>query len=68
MPVTATLIVLAVSAAAAVFFAWRGAQPPDLVRGPRMLPYRLLMVLSASVALFMMLHLMNLAGFVTGPR
>ena len=52
----------------ALFCAWRGAQPPDLLRGPRMIPYRMIMVLAAAVVLVMVVHLVNLAGFETGRR
>jgi hypothetical protein len=66
MPLNATLVLLVSAVALALFFGWRGAQPPDLVRGPRMLPYRFLMVLAAAIALFAVVHLLNLAGFETG--
>ena len=68
MPLTATLILLAAAAAVGLYCAWRGAQPPDLVRGPRMLPYRFIMMMAAAVALVAVVHLVNLAGFETGQR
>lgn len=68
MPLNATLIMLAVAVAVGLFCAWRGAQPPDLIRGPRMIPYRFIMVLAAAVVLVTVVHLMNLAGFETGQR
>ncbi|MBN8551323.1 MAG: hypothetical protein J0L52_00330 [Caulobacterales bacterium] len=68
MSLHATLILLVSAVALTLFFAWRGAQPPDLIRGPRMLPYRFLMVLAAAVVLFSVVHLLNLAGFETGQR
>lgn len=68
MTLTVTLTALFVALAIAVFSGWRGSRPPDLMRGPRMVPYRFVMVLASAVALFMMLHLMTLAGFDTGPR
>ena len=68
MSLSATLILLACAVGLTLFFGWRGAQPPDLVRGPRMLPYRFLMVLAAAIALFAVVHLLNLAGFESGRR
>ena len=48
------------------FCAWRGAQPPDLIKGPRMVPYRFLMVMSAAAAMLFLVHLVNLLGYTTG--
>jgi len=62
----ATLALVGAVAAFAAFCGWRGARPPDLVRGPRMIPWRLLMVLSFFVLLLLLVHLANLAGFTTG--
>ena len=38
------------------------------MRGPRMVPWRFVMVLSSAVALFMILHLMTLAGYEPPQR
>ena len=38
--------------ALALFAGWRGARPPDLRRGPRLIPWRAIMVLSAAGLLF----------------
>jgi hypothetical protein len=64
VPVTLALT-LAMLAAAALF-GWLGARPPDLARGPRLVPYRFLMVLACAAALTLIVHLVNLAGVVTG--
>jgi hypothetical protein len=61
-----TLWLLAASLAAAVFCGWRGARPPDLLRGPRLAPWRMLMLFSASGALLFLVHLLNLLGVSTG--
>ncbi|QUD87059.1 hypothetical protein [Phenylobacterium montanum] len=61
-----TAIVAAAALAATLFFGWRGARPPNLIKGPRMIPHRFLMVLSAAVLLLMLVHLVNLAGIHTG--
>lgn len=68
MDLVATLTALGAAAAIGLFSAWRGAQPPDLLRGPRMIPYRFIMVLAAAVCLVMVVHLVNLAGIETGRR
>jgi hypothetical protein len=52
--------------AAAVFCGWRGALPSQPAKGVRMMPWRPLMVVCAAGALFMLVHLVNLAGIKTG--
>lgn len=66
MPLTVGL--LAVGVAGAVFCGWRGARPSDPVRGPRLIPWRALMVAFAVLAFLMLVHLANLAGIETGRR
>ena len=61
-----TLWLAAASAGTAVACGWRGARPPDPMRGPRLVPWRLLMALSACGALVLLVHLVNLLGFDTG--
>jgi hypothetical protein len=63
---TATLVCLGVAVSLAVLCGWRGARAPDLHRGPRMVPYRMLMVLASAWALLMLVHLVNLMGITTG--
>lgn len=64
----ATLCVILAAAAGAVFAGWRGARPPDLLRGPRLIPWRFLMVIAACIAVFGLVHVVNLLGFETGRR
>ena len=64
LPITFALF-LAV-AAFAVFCGWRGSRPPNLLKGPRMAPWRFMMLMSAAVALALLVHIANLAGFITG--
>lgn len=66
MDLGTTLALTASLAAVAVFAGWRGARPPDLRRGPRLLPWRFLMMLAAAGVLVLVVHLVNLAGFATG--
>lgn len=65
---TLTLVLFVFFASLAIFFGWRGSRAPDLIRGPRLLPHRFLMILSATAALYLLVHLINLFGFNTGGR
>lgn len=66
MDLKVTVLAVLAALASTVFFGWRGARPPDLVKGPRMVPHRMLMVFSAAVTLLMLVHLVNLLGVHTG--
>ena len=55
-------------AAFTAFCGWRGAQPPNIIRGPRIIPWRMLMLLSAAAFILVLTHLVNLAGVQTGNR
>jgi hypothetical protein len=61
-----TLAVAAGLAVLTVLFGWAGSRPPDLQRGPRLAPYRFLMMLGATGLLLMVVHMLNLAGVTTG--
>jgi len=52
--------------AAALFAGWRGARPPNPMRGPRLVPWRFLMTLAACGAMVFVVHLVNLLGVNTG--
>jgi hypothetical protein len=66
MDVSITAALALVAAALAALFGWWGARPFDPRKGPRLVPYRFLMLLCAAVVLYMIVHLVNLAGFTTG--
>lgn len=66
MSLQLTLALGAVFLSIAVFAGWRGARPPNPRRGPRLMPWRPVMVLSAVGALMMIVHLVNLTGVTTG--
>lgn len=68
MSLGVTLLAAAALALLTVLFGWLGARPPSPHRGPRMAPYRFLMLLCAAGVLMMLVHLANLAGMVTGRR
>ncbi|MFN4176558.1 hypothetical protein [Phenylobacterium sp.] len=51
-----------------VFAGWRGARPPNPHRGPRLIPWRFIMVLATAGVVLMAVHAVNLLGFTTGRR
>ena len=60
MDLDQTLIVLAVAVALTTLCGWMGAREWDIRKGPRMIPWRFMMMLSAIVAAFMLAHLSTL--------
>ncbi|HEY8005131.1 MAG TPA: hypothetical protein VIE16_12925 [Phenylobacterium sp.] len=66
MELPLTLSIVAALVAVAVFSGWRGARPPNPHRGPRLMPWRLIMVTAAAGVLIMLVHLVNLLGLTTG--
>ena len=66
MSLPLTLVLLAATAGLTAVFGWLGSRPPDLHRGPRMAPWRFMMLLSAAGALLLVVHLVNLMGVATG--
>lgn len=63
MSMTLTLSLLAASLILAAFAGWRGARPVDLRAGPRMAPWRFIMLLSAAFAMLLLIHVGTLMGF-----
>lgn len=66
MGLTRTLWLLGACAALALLAGWRGARPPNPLRGPRLTPWRFLMMLAACAVLVLLVHLVNLLGVHTG--
>ena len=66
MSLTLTLILAAAFLTLAGLAAWRGAQPSNPLKGPRMMPWRLIMLTAAALAMLMIVHLVNLMGVNTG--
>ena len=63
-------LTLSIGAAALVsvfVFGWLGARPPNPHKGPRLVPWRFLMLLAAAGVMLMAVHVINLLGVVTGP-
>lgn len=66
MDLPLTLSLAAGFLALAVFAGWRGARPPNFAKGPRMAPWRFIMVTASTAALFLVVHAVNLLGVKTG--
>ncbi|OYW98302.1 MAG: hypothetical protein B7Z12_20095 [Caulobacter vibrioides] len=68
LPVTAAAAILFLILA--VLFGWLGARPINILKGPRMVPWRPLMMICVVGLMLMMVHLVNLLGVQTGnpPR
>ena len=66
MSLQLTLVIAVALLTIALFSGWRGARPPNPARGPRMMPWRFIMMMSAAGLLLALVHLVNLAGLTTG--
>ncbi|MGH7028090.1 hypothetical protein [Brevundimonas sp.] len=67
MSLSLTLILLAAAMAVAVFSGWRGARPPDLSKGPRMAPWRFIMLVAGALSFLLLIHLASVLGGRTFP-
>ncbi len=65
---TVTLAITAALVGLTALLGWAGSRPPDVRRGPRLIPYRFLMMLGAVGVMLMVVHMLNLAGMNTGPQ
>ena len=62
-----TLTLLAAAIAVAVFSGWRGARPPDLSKGPRMMPWRFIMLVAGALSFLLLIHLVSTLSGRTFP-
>lgn len=62
MSLTVTLALIAAAVALTVFAGWRGARPWDPRKGVRMMPWRIIMLLSATAIFILVIHLAALMG------
>ncbi|RYG10187.1 MAG: hypothetical protein EON96_17120 [Caulobacteraceae bacterium] len=62
MSLTLTLGLIAAVLAFTAFAGWRGAQPLNVLKGPRMAPWRFLMLMGAAVLMLLLIHLATLLG------
>lgn len=61
MSIGLTLALIAACTALAVLAGWRGARPPDLMRGPRLIPWRFIMLLAVALTSLLVVHLAHAA-------
>lgn len=66
MDLRTTLALGAGLAALAAFAGWRGARPPNPMKGPRLIPWRAIMVFAAAAAILLVVQAEQAVGF--GPR
>ena len=66
MDLRALLIAIAALAGLAVFAGWRGMRLPNPHKGPRMIPWRFIMMLATAGVVLMAVHAANLMGVTTG--
>ncbi len=52
----------------AVLFGWLGARPINVLKGPRLMPWRPMMMVCVVGLMLMMVHLVNLLGVQTGNQ
>ncbi len=62
---TLNVILLAGGALLTVLFGWLGARPMNILKGPRMMPWRFLMLLAAVFTLFWFTVLMHRLGLAS---
>lgn len=62
MSLSVTLALIAAAVALTVFAGWRGARPWDPRKGVRMIPWRVIMLLSATAVFILAIHLAALMG------
>lgn len=62
-----TLGLLVVFALFGIFCGWRGARPLDFTKGPRMMPWRFLMLVSAALVMLLLIHVVSLLGGGPAP-
>lgn len=66
MDLRTTLFLGAGFAALAAFAGWRGARPPNPMKGPRLIPWRPIMVFAAAAAVLMIVQAERVVGFGPG--
>lgn len=64
MPLTLALALLGLAITA--FAAWRHGRPANPAKGPRMIPWILILLTGATFTLVMVIHAVNLLGIHTG--
>jgi hypothetical protein len=65
VPIAAALT--AAFGALGLFAGWRGARPPDPSKGPRLIPWRMIMVLAAAAFIALLFQTLGLLGVRPPP-
>ncbi len=65
MDLAPTLALLLAVVGLSAFCGWRGARPFDPIKGPRLVPWRLLMITGALAAMLLLVHVAALLGLKT---
>ncbi len=68
MDLPVTIAAAAVFLILAVVCGWFGARPINVLKGPRMVPWRPLMMVCVVGLMLMVVHLVNLLGVSTGGQ
>lgn len=68
MDLPLTLVACAFFLVLAILCGWMGARPINVLKGPRLVPWRPLMMVCVVALMLMMVHLANLLGFQTGNQ
>jgi Kef-type K+ transport system membrane component KefB len=68
MDLPLTISAAVVFLALALVFGWLGARPINVLKGPRMVPWRPMMMACVVGLMLMMVHLVNLLGVQTGNQ
>ena len=63
-----TMILLAAGFGVTAFAGWRSSLPANPAKGPRMIPWMMIVLAGAVWILVMLVHLANLIGLETGQR
>lgn len=66
MDLRTTLALGASFALLAAFAGWRGARPPNPMKGPRLIPWRPIMVFAAAAAVLLLVQAERALGFGPG--
>jgi len=66
MDLRTTLALGAGLAALAAFAGWRGARPPNPMKGPRLIPWRAIMVFAAAAAVILVVQAERAVGLGPG--
>jgi hypothetical protein len=68
MDLTLPLSLAASLLALALFSGWRGSRPPNPHKGPRLVPWRFVMLAAAACLFFVLAYVGQQAGLIAGPH